>query len=130
MATEAALRAQKKYDQANKDKYKNVFIKVNRETESDIVEKLESVENVQGYIKGLIRKESSVNWILFSEKMPEDGTWNLFTDGKKVSIERYKADALDHFYPEGRFFSLDDAIAWIPLPEQLWTEAHELGIKS
>lgn len=130
MATEAALRAQKKYDQANKDKYKNVFIKVNRKTESDIVEKLESVENVQGYIKGLIRKESSVNWILFSEKMPEDGTWNLFTDGKKVSIERYKADALDHFYPEGRFFPLDDAIAWIPLPEELWTEAHELGIKS
>ena len=42
MATEAALRAQKKYDQANKDKYKNVFIKVNRETEADIVEKLES----------------------------------------------------------------------------------------
>lgn len=130
MATEAALRAQKKYDQANKDKYKNVFIKVNRETESDIVEKLESVDNIQGYVKGLIRKESSVNWILFSEKMPEDGTWNLFTDGKKVSIERYKADALDHFYPEGRFFSLDDAIAWIPLPEELWTEAHEIGIKS
>ncbi len=57
MATEAALRAQKKYDQANKDKYKNVFIKVNRETESDIVEKLESVDNVQGYVKGLIRSD-------------------------------------------------------------------------
>jgi hypothetical protein len=57
MATEAALRAQKKYDQANKDKYKNVFIKVNRETESDIVEKLESVDNIQGYVKGLIRSD-------------------------------------------------------------------------
>lgn len=61
MATEAALRAQKKYDQANKDKYKNVFVKVNRETEKDIVEKLESVDNIQGYIKGLIRADISEN---------------------------------------------------------------------
>lgn len=61
MATEAALRAQKKYDQANKDKYKNVFVKVNRETEKDIVEKLESVDNIQGYIKGLIREDISEN---------------------------------------------------------------------
>lgn len=57
MATEAALRAQKKYDQANKDKYKNVFIKLNKETEKDIVEKLESIDNIQGYIKGLIRED-------------------------------------------------------------------------
>lgn len=57
MATEAALRAQKKYDQANKNKYKNVFIKLNKETEKDIVEKLESVDNIQGYVKGLIRKD-------------------------------------------------------------------------
>ena len=57
MASEAALRAQKKYDQANKEKYKNVFIKINRETEKDIVEKLESVDNVQGYVKGLIRSD-------------------------------------------------------------------------
>ena len=57
MATEAALRAQKKYDQANKDKYKNVFVKINRETEKDIVEKLESVDNIQGYVKGLIRSD-------------------------------------------------------------------------
>ena len=56
-------------------------------------------------------------WIPVSEGLPEDGTWNLFTDGKQVSVERYKADALDHFYPNGRWFSLDEAIAWMPLPE-------------
>lgn len=61
MATEAALRAQKKYDQANKDRYKNVFVKINRETEKDIVEKLESVDNIQGYIKGLVREDISRN---------------------------------------------------------------------
>lgn len=61
MTSEAALRAQRKYDQANRDKFKNVAIKLNREKEKDIVEKLESVENIQGYIKGLIRADISEN---------------------------------------------------------------------
>lgn len=57
-------------------------------------------------------------WIPVSERLPKDGTWNIFTDGKKISIERYKLDAIDHFYPSGRFFSLEEAIAWQPLPER------------
>lgn len=56
-------------------------------------------------------------WIPISERLPEDGTWNLFTDGRQVSVERYKADALNHFYPNGRWFSLEEAVAWMPLPE-------------
>lgn len=56
-------------------------------------------------------------WIPVSERLPEDGTWNLFTDGNMVSVERYKADAMDHFYPNGRWFSLNEAIAWMPLPK-------------
>ncbi len=68
---------------------------------------------------GKIKRQAfrqELKWIPVSERMPEDGTWNLFTDGKNVSVERYKADALDHFYPNGRWFSLDEAIAWMPLP--------------
>lgn len=64
-----------------------------------------------------IKALKQTRWIPVSEKLPEDGTWNLFTDGNKISIERYKADAIDHFYPNGRWFSLDEAIAWMPLPE-------------
>ena len=56
-------------------------------------------------------------WIPISERLPEDGTWNLFTDGNVVSVERYKADSIDHFYPNGRWFSLDETIAWMPLPK-------------
>lgn len=56
-------------------------------------------------------------WIPISERLPEDGTWNLFTDGKNVSVESYKSDALDHFYPDGRWFSLEEAVAWMPIPE-------------
>ena len=56
------------------------------------------------------------DWIPVSERMPRDGTWNIFTDGKNISVERYKADAIDHFFPNGRWFQLEDVIAWMPLP--------------
>ena len=58
MATSEALkRAQKKYDEAHRDNYKNFFIKCNKQTESDIIEWLEKQPNKQGIIKELIRKE-------------------------------------------------------------------------
>ena len=52
--SEASKRAQKKYDQANKDKFRMVHLKLNRESDSEIIKKLESVDNIQGYIKSLI----------------------------------------------------------------------------
>ena len=51
---EAHARAHKKYSAAN---LVQVSFKVNRKTEPDILEKLESVENKQGYIKQLIRED-------------------------------------------------------------------------
>lgn len=57
-------------------------------------------------------------WIPVNERLPEDGTWNIFTDGNKISIERYKFDAMDHFWPSGRWFDFEDAIAWMPLPKR------------
>ena len=46
-----------------------------------------------------------------------DGEWIIVTDGKSISVERIKKDAYDHFYPNGRWFELDDVIAWMPLPK-------------
>lgn len=57
------------------------------------------------------------DWIPCSERLPEDGTWNLFTDGGNISVERYKADAIDSFFPSGRWFDFDDAVAWMSLPK-------------
>lgn len=59
MASEAAKRAQKKYDEANRDKFKFIQLKLNREADADILEKLASVSSMQGYIKELIRKDIS-----------------------------------------------------------------------
>lgn len=57
MTTEAQKRAQKKYDEANKDKWRMIHLKLNRETDADIIKKLESVEGIQTYIKQLIRAD-------------------------------------------------------------------------
>lgn len=57
MTTEAQKRAQKKYDDANRDKFKFIQLRLNRETDADVIEKLASVSSMQGYIKDLIRKD-------------------------------------------------------------------------
>ena len=54
MATEAQKRAVRKYDAVNA---KNYHLKLNRKTDIDIIEHLESIQNVQGYIKELIRRD-------------------------------------------------------------------------
>ena len=55
--SESRLKAQKKYDQKIKDTYKAYNIKLNIFKDSDILDKLGTVESVQSYIKELIRKD-------------------------------------------------------------------------
>ena len=52
MVSEAKKRAQLKYDRNNT---KQVILKLNSKTDADVIGKLESVGNKQGYLKGLIR---------------------------------------------------------------------------
>jgi len=54
MATEAQLRAIKKYDAANT---KQFHLKLNLKTDKDIIEWLEKQEAIQSYIKRLIRED-------------------------------------------------------------------------
>ena len=54
MVTEAQARASAKYDAINT---KKIMLKLNLKTDADILEQLEKVENKQGYIKDLIRKD-------------------------------------------------------------------------
>lgn len=57
MMTEAQKRAQKKYDDANRARWRLIHLKLNKETDADIIEKLESEGSMNGYIKSLIRKD-------------------------------------------------------------------------
>lgn len=54
MATEAQIKAQKKYDAENT---RQVHLKLNRRTDEDVLQKLDSVPSKQGYIKYLIRAD-------------------------------------------------------------------------
>lgn len=54
MATKAKIRANNKYNQANTIL---VPIRLNKKTDADIIDKLQSVDNKAGYIKALIRKD-------------------------------------------------------------------------
>lgn len=53
MISEAQKRAAAKYDKNNT---KGIYLKLNTTTDSDIIKHLETIENVQGYIKALIRE--------------------------------------------------------------------------
>lgn len=54
MTTEAQLKAGYKYDAENT---RQVHLKLNRRTDKDVLEKLDSVPSKQGYIKELIRAD-------------------------------------------------------------------------
>lgn len=54
MYTKAGDRAQRKYDAENTIQ---VHLKLNVKTDADIIKQLEEVDNKQGYIKELIRKD-------------------------------------------------------------------------
>lgn len=57
-ATPAQVRASAKYDKANT---KQFILKLNKITDADIMEKLATVGNMQGYIKELIRQDMKKN---------------------------------------------------------------------
>lgn len=52
MTTKAQLKASAKYDKANT---KGIYLKLNKTTDADIIEYLSNQDNIQGYIKSLIR---------------------------------------------------------------------------
>lgn len=54
MVTEAQKRANAKYDAANT---RQIILKLNINTDADILARLDSVDNRQGYIKRLIRDD-------------------------------------------------------------------------
>ena len=54
MATEAQIRANNKFNKANT---KMVSLRLNYNTDADIIKRLDEVDSKMGYIKELIRKD-------------------------------------------------------------------------
>ncbi len=61
MITEQQKRAQIKYDKANT---RQITFKFNLKTDADILERLDSVDNRQGYIKEIIRNDIEAEKII------------------------------------------------------------------
>lgn len=61
MITEQQKRAQIKYDKAHT---RQITFKFNLKTDADILERLDSVENRQGYIKEIIRNDIEAEKII------------------------------------------------------------------
>ena len=94
MITEAQKRAQMKYEKANRDKFKFIQLKLNRETEADIIEKLESVGSMQGYIKHLIRGDREVQYY---KRIIADISRNLLQDAEE-HYEKYEGNIILPYY--------------------------------
>lgn len=58
MTSDAQKRASAKYDKAHT---KGIYLKLNTESDKDIIEFLAGVNNVQGYIKNLIRYDMNLD---------------------------------------------------------------------
>ena len=53
-STESQIKASIKY---NKENTVQISLKLNRTTDADLIDSLNRIENKQGYIKGLIRRD-------------------------------------------------------------------------
>lgn len=85
----------------NKENVKQVKLALNLKTDADIIRKLGSVANMQGYIKDLIRRDSTmmisldngVSYLTAAEAMPEirdrnlwDAVVNMMNDGLREEV--------------------------------------------
>lgn len=80
-STEAQLKASRKYDQQNT---RLIQLKLNKKTDADILDFLDGLDNRQGFIKELIRKNmNGTEAVPTIEKKIVDGE---FLEGKTVVV--------------------------------------------
>ena len=87
MATEAQKRAVLKYDAANTIQ---LHLKLNKKTDADILEFLGRQENIQGYIKELIREDIKFTKAKHRYKEAQDVIINAVSLSKRLSEEKDK----------------------------------------
>ena len=108
--TEAQKRARLKYEAEHTTQIK---LKLNHKTDADIIEKLQSVDNKQGYIKELIRADMSDEWIPCSERLPEEYGEYLIT----VMYNDEPYVTTDDYFSYGWDDWREDVIAWKNKPK-------------
>ena len=100
---------------------------------SELIRREDAINAVEMFFKDAYIEDSDVHctdmeyeinhipaaspWHRVEDELPNDGDWAIFTNGKVVTVERFKVDAYNHFFPASQWFDFEDAIAWMPLPE-------------
>ena len=102
--------AQERYDKENTIR---VTFKLNKKTEADILEKLNSVDHKQTYIKQLIRADIADEWIPCSERLPDKPGFYLITAVWKGEL----IGAADDFFSYGWDDFGDCVVAWKEFPK-------------
>lgn len=67
--TEAEKKTQRKYELKI---MKQISLKLNRNTDADVIAKLDSVDNVRGYIISLIREDIEIDNLQFCNILKEE----------------------------------------------------------
>lgn len=112
------------------EQYKKGFEDAKRAFELEYARESENMRKRNAQLEVMLNAQKAISadaeWIPLSHDddgmgtdfpYERDGEWVIVTDGNTISVERIKKDAYDHFYPNGRWFELDDVIAWMPLPK-------------
>ncbi len=72
--TEAEKKSQRKYEVKI---MKQISLKLNRNTDADVIAKLDSVDNVRGYIISLIRDDIKIESLQFINQIEEGKCYNV-----------------------------------------------------
>ena len=108
--SDARKEAKAKWDAENTTQIK---LKLNHHTDADIIEKLQSVGNKQGYLKQLIRADMADEWIPCSERLPDKPGFYLITAMWKGEL----IGAADDYFSYGWDDFGDCVVAWKEFPK-------------
>lgn len=120
--TKAQLRASDKYRRAN---IMSVLLQVNRKTEADIIDVLESCPNKMGYIKALIRNDNGIEqdtWVLSINDEDEIRNYQLHASTEAEAVaEAKRIVALFDGWLKGRIDKRDWQVIKGKVDDTSWT---------
>lgn len=104
--SEAQLRATAKYQ---KEKMRRIALNLVKTTDADIIEKLESVDNMQGYIKALIRADiaAAKYYTAEADTLHVLEEFTSFEDAARAIARYEKEDRQEGLYESGSYAILD-----------------------
>ena len=106
-----------------KENLRQIRLKINRKTEPELLEWIEKQENIQGYIKQLIREDMNGRWNKFDpmddDKLKDHWYYLIAMEGYETPMKAKWHSDLNMFEVKGvnRAVYNDEIRAWMEMPE-------------